>query len=467
MNWVLIGILGYVLAQLLVGVAVSRRISTESDYLLAGRRLGPWLATFSIFATWFGAETCIGAAGAFYTHGLSGGAADPFGYSICLLAMGLLLAVPLWRRKLTTLADLFRSRYSPGVERLAALLIAPTSVLWAAAQIRAFGQVLSASSTLEVNVAIAVAATVVIVYTAFGGLLADATTDIVQGVALLVGLALLAPILFEAGTGVAATLASAEPERLMLLGAPGTSLLARLDAWAVPICGSLVAQELVSRVIAARSPSLARGATLGAAGIYLGIGLVPAGIGLIGPGLIPGLEDPEQILPLVAQQRLSAFLYVLFAGALVSAILSTVDSALLAASSLVSHNVIVPLLAAPTEATKLRLARGGVVLFGLVAWGIALQDLTVFEIVETASAFGSAGVFVILVLGLFTRIGGPKSAIAALVVGTGVWWLGTHAELLEAPYVTALASAFAAYLLVALVDGGGRPDETLPGEAAL
>jgi Na+/proline symporter len=452
MNAVLFGILGYVLVQLLVGVAVSRRIRTESDYLIAGRSLGPWLATFSIFATWFGAETCIGSAGAFYAHGLSGGAADPFGYALCLVAMGLLLAAPLWHRRLTTLADLFRSRYSPGVERLAALLIAPSSVLWAGAQIRAFGQVLSASSALEVELAIAFAATVVIVYTAFGGLLADATTDIVQGIALLVGLALLAPLLFEPVQGVAATLASAAPARLMLLGAPDASFLARLDAWAVPICGSLVAQELVSRVIATRSPGLAQRATLGAAGIYLAIGLVPAGIGLMGPGLVPGLEDPEQILPLVAQQHLSTFLYVLFAGALVSAILSTVDSALLAASSLVSHNVVVPLLAAPSEATKLRLARGGVVLFGLVAWTIALQDATVYEIVEMASAFGSAGVFAIVLLGLFTPIGGPGSAIAALVAGTAVWWIGTHAELLEAPYMSALAAAFASYLLVALFE---------------
>ena len=51
---------------MLIGVVVSRRIRTETDYLLAGRQLGPPLATFSIFATWFGAETCVGAAGAVY-----------------------------------------------------------------------------------------------------------------------------------------------------------------------------------------------------------------------------------------------------------------------------------------------------------------------------------------------------------------------------------------------------------------
>ena len=109
-NWVLFGVFAYVVVQFLIGVAVSSRIKNESDYLLAGRSFGYGLATFSIFATWFGAETCIGAAGRFYKDGLSGGSADPFGYSACLLFMGLVFALPLYRRKLTTVADLFRER---------------------------------------------------------------------------------------------------------------------------------------------------------------------------------------------------------------------------------------------------------------------------------------------------------------------------------------------------------------------
>ncbi|MCS6925295.1 MAG: hypothetical protein NZ578_05270 [Candidatus Binatia bacterium] len=74
---VLLGVLGYVLVQLLIGLLVSRRVTTQADYLLAGRSLGPGLATFTLFATWFGAETCIGSAGAIYAEGLSGGSADP------------------------------------------------------------------------------------------------------------------------------------------------------------------------------------------------------------------------------------------------------------------------------------------------------------------------------------------------------------------------------------------------------
>ena len=171
-----------------IGIWVARRISTEEDFLVAGRSLGPVLVTFTMFASWFGAETCISAAGAVYEGGIGGGLAEPFGYAICIVLTGLVFAVPLWRLKLTTLADLFRIRYDVSVERLAVVLLVPTSLFWAAAQIRAFGQVLSAASGVQLEVTVAVAAAVVIAYTIFGGLLADAWTDLVQGVALIVGL---------------------------------------------------------------------------------------------------------------------------------------------------------------------------------------------------------------------------------------------------------------------------------------
>jgi Na+/proline symporter len=63
-----------------------------------------------VFATWFGAETCVGSAGRVYAGGLSASSADPFGYALCLLLFALVFAIPLWKRKLTTIADLFRTR---------------------------------------------------------------------------------------------------------------------------------------------------------------------------------------------------------------------------------------------------------------------------------------------------------------------------------------------------------------------
>src|SRR5687767_15173570 len=187
MNWVTFAILVYVVAQLFVGAWVSRRVRTEADYLIAGRQLGYVLATFTIFATWFGAETCIGAAGKIAEEGLWGGAADPFGYALCLFIVGAVLARPIWRMKLTTMGDLFRARFGGGVERLAVLIMVPTSILWAAAQVRAFGQVLAAAGEWQIFTTTTIAAAVVIAYTVFGGLLADAWTDLIQGIVLALG----------------------------------------------------------------------------------------------------------------------------------------------------------------------------------------------------------------------------------------------------------------------------------------
>jgi Na+/proline symporter len=167
--------------------------------------------------------------------------------------------------------------------------------------------------------------------------------------------------------------------------------------------------------------------------------------------LIPGLAEPEQVLPQLAAQYLPTGLFVVFAGGLVSAILSTVDSALLMAGGLVSHNVVVQLRPGLSEKAKVRVARGAVAVFGVLAWMMALRAERIYELVEEASAFGSAGIVVIVCFGLFTRIGGTGSAISALVVGVAAWLFGAHVAEWPYPYLTALALATGSYLGAAAV----------------
>lgn len=447
MSPVVLGIFGYILAQLAIGIYVSRRITTEDDYLVAGRSLGPWIATFTVFATWFGAETCIGAAGAVYERGFAGGSADPFGYAACVILTGLIFAVPLWRLRLTTLADLFRLRFATSVERLAVVLMVPTSLLWAAAQVRAFGQVLSSASGFEIEATVTIAAAVVIAYTMFGGLLADAWTDLVQGIALIVGLVALSWVVLRTeGLDVFAGLDAAA---LNPLGAEPRPLLEIVEAWAVPVVGSMIAAEVVARILATRSARIARNATVAGGVVYFVVGLMPVGLGLVGASLLPGLAEPEQILPALAQTYLPTALFVLFAGGLVSAILSTVDSALLMAAGLVSHNVIVQVRPGLGERAKVRIARACVAAFGMLAYVMALRAERVYDLVEEASSFGSAGIVTVVTFGLFTRIGGAGSAVAALLVGVGTWIVGAYLVGLPYPYLASLAAAVVAYLVAA------------------
>src|SRR5688572_1407461 len=262
--------------QLAIGVWISRRIRTESDYIIAGRSLGYTLATFSIFATWFGAETIVGAAGNAYEGGASLASAEPFGYGICLILMGVIFAVPLWRRRLTTLADLFRQRYSVTVERVAALILVPSSILWAAAQVRAFGQIIStASAGWDVGMAIGIAAAFTIAYTMFGGLLVDAITDVLQGTIVIVGLACVMIVVVVKAGGLSAIADVFSSGSVSVLPDAGVNAFVVAEDWAIPILGSVVATELVGRVIATRNPHVASRSSVLAGALYIFFGLIP------------------------------------------------------------------------------------------------------------------------------------------------------------------------------------------------
>ena len=194
-------------------------------------------------------------------------------------------------RGLTTYADLFRQRYSRGVERLVVIVLLPGSVIWAAAQIRAFGQVLAANSSLGLGLAIALAAGLVAAYSVVGGLLADAVTDVVQGVAVLGGLLVLGVVAAVGLGGV--SFAGVAPEKLRVFGSE-QDWLSIAEQLAIPVCGTIVAVELISRFLGARSERVAQAGTLAGGLIYLIAGLVPVFLGLAAPRLLPGVPMPSR-----------------------------------------------------------------------------------------------------------------------------------------------------------------------------
>ena len=446
MNWLLFALVGYLAIQLAIGAWLAPKIHTETDYLVAGRRLGYPLTIFSIFATWFGAETCIASAGRAYEEGFSLTSAEPFAYGITLMVMGLVFAVPMWRMKLTTMADFFRMRFDRRVEKVAALMLIPSSLFWAAAQLRGFGHILTTVTDIDMGLAIAAAAAFCIVYTTLGGLMADAITDLIQGGVLILGLLLLAAVVVIDQGGLAASLASIDMTRIAVVGSDVMpTFFGLLEEYAIPIAGSVVAVELISRVIAARSPEVARNGAVMAGSLYMLVGIIPVFLGLVAARLVPNLPDAEQFLPVLALQMLPTAGYVIFVGALISAILSTVDTILLVAAGLLARNLVGPVLKVTDERTKLRLARSGVVLCGAIALHLALGGRGVAELVQEASSFGTAGTLVVVCFGLFTKYGGPRTAIVTLLGGLAAYAGATAIEL-PYPFITSLASAVALYL---------------------
>lgn len=456
----LAGLICYVVLQFAIGVWVSRRITTDTDYILAGRTLGPTLVAFSVFATWFGAEAIVATTGEVYKHGLGGALVDPFAYGFALVLAGLVFAGVLWRNGLTTFADLFERRYSPATATLVVLVLLPGSIFWAAAQIRAFGQVLSSSSGMSLWLAILLAAILVGAYTTIGGLLADSVTDFLQGLVVIAGLMILATVVAGHVGGISGAITSTEPERLRLFASLAEGPLEKLEHVAIAICGSLVAVELISRYLGARSAEVARAGTIAGGLLYCAVGLIPVFLGLSAavlagrdPALKAQLGDAEQVVATLARYYMPTFGYVVFAGAIISAILSNVHSSLHAPAAQVSHNVILKARPYASGTAKLRTVRMTVLALSVVAFVLALSSDRIKDLVEIASAFGSAGVVVTALFAVFTRIGGPASAAAAIVTGVCIWALGRFGLAWKAPYLTAIGCSAAAYLLLAWRQG--------------
>ncbi len=293
-------------------------------------------------------------------------------------------------------------------------------------------------------------AAVVVAYTTLGGLKADAITDLVQGGTIALGLLALAWTVFGGAGGV--SVRELPRERLTLLDTSRPAL-ENLELWVLPVLGGLFAAEIVARVAAARSAAVAqRGTVLGGV-LFLGFGTLVAVLGVAASTMeVEGVEHSEQILLELASAQLGPLWATLFSGALVAAILSTVDSALLTAGSLAAHNLVIPLRPHMDDRARLRLNRLAVVGFGVLAYFLATRFESVYELIEQSSAFATAGVVVATPIALFTRVGGPAAAISSLLAGAGFYWYGAYLAQWPYPYLTAVAAAVAAYAAGTLLE---------------
>jgi Na+/proline symporter len=448
MNAILFAILGYVGLQFLIGIWVSRRMTSDTDYILAGRSLGVPLVMFSVFATFFGSEAITASAAAVYDKGLSGAVVDPLAYAAALIIVGVFFAARLRAKEVTTFADIFHNRFSPGVEKLVVLMLLPGSLFWAAAQIRVFGVVLNANAGVGLAVALLLAATVVALYSVVGGLMADAVTDTLQAVVVIVGLIILGVIIAgQGGAGFAAM-----PAERMIFRSADTSWLQLLEKIAVPVCGTIVAVELISRFLGAKTPAVAATGTMAGGGMYLLLGLIPIYLGLVGPTLLPDLTDTEELVPKLAEKFLPPMLHVIFVGAIISAVLSTVHATLHAPAAQISHNILLRLRPGMEPRSRLWTVRASVAALSVVAYLLAAQSESIKELVETASAFGSAGVFVTMMFALFTRYGGAASAYAAMAVGLLVWGWCKYVYDVDTPFLAAVALSTLAYVVTAEIE---------------
>lgn len=447
-------ILLYVAAQIALAVWAGRGAKSDADYLVAGRSLGPFAVGMSLFATWFASESLIATSGEVAGQGLAGARAEPFAYALGILAIALFFAYRLRSGGFITLADFLRDRFGPGAESLAAGVIALSATTWSAAQLFAFATIIASASGLDFTTALIGATLLVMTYTLFGGLAGDVVTDVVQGIIIIVAILILFALMVSAAGGLPAMLAAAPPA-VWSLATPGESWVDHAELWLIPIAGTMVSQEALSRTLAARSPEVARrGALLGAA-IYLTVGLIPVSLGLFGPHLGLPLAEGDAYLPSLAGALLPDWLLIVFTGALVSAILSSVDSALLAVSAVITESGYRRLNPAASPRTMLRAARTATVGAAAVAAWLALQGESLRNLVLDAGAI--AAVLAVPIIAGLAGARAPRAAVAAIVVQVAVlavldWWQGVPGA-----FLWMVASGLVTFAAIAVFERPRRP----------
>jgi len=125
--------------------------------------------------------------------------------------------------------------------------------------------------------------------------------------------------------------------------------------------------------------------------------------------------------------------------------------AALHAPSQISHNIVVRVVPALSDRGKLWSVRLTVMLLSIVAYFLSVTSQRIHDLVETASAFGSAGVFVTALFAIFTGFGGAASAYPS--VGRACWCgPGKYPVGLPAPYLAGLLAASLVYIGVALLE---------------
>ncbi len=434
----------YLILQLGISWWISKRIQTDSDYFVGGRSFGVFIVSVSLFATWFGAETCIGSSSAVFSEGLSGSRADPFGYGLCLFLSGLLIS-KIWNRKYITLSDFYNDRFGSKVGSLATWVLALSSLIWAAAQLRAFGQVIVATTNIDLSTAIPIGLIFIVIYTLLGGLMGDMITDVIQAFVIGIGLLMLFYFVWDHIENPVQVISELGPERLSLIGSNET-VWERLDRWAIPIFGSLVAQEIISRILSAKSETIARKACYTSGVIYLFFGMIPVILGLLGPSHIEVGDDPEQFLFLLSRKHLNPIFFGIFAGAILSALLATIDSILLAVASLISNNFLAPLMKVDDEKKKLKLGRIVIVCSALTAYLLAMNSTSIYDLLEIASAFGTAGILVITIIGLWSKLGDEVVALVTLIVGILATPVGEYGMKLESPFLFSILMSLICFI---------------------
>lgn len=493
----LITFIVYLLAMLAIGVVSYRLTSNLSDYVLGGRGLGPGVAALSAGASDMSSWLILGLPGAVYASGLGG----------AWLAVGLAIGAYLnWQfvakrlRVYTevsndsiTIPDFLENRFRDTSHLLRVISAIVTLVFftfYTSSGMVGGAKLFEASFGLSYDQALWIGALVIVSYTFLGGFLAVSWTDFIQGILMFLALIILPIRAISVVGGWDATIdavGNISPGHLnMIAGVGAISILSSL-AWGLGYFGQ---PHILVRFMALRSPKdvpKARfiGMTWMILGLYGAIFVGLAGLAFISTqdvgvlsefGMkittsdagVQMLADPEKIFIAFSQILFDPIIAGILLAAILSAIMSTIDSQLLVSSSAVAEDFYKAILRKNASDRELVwVGRAAVGTIALIATLLATNpESSVLELVSYAWA-GFGGAFgPTILLALFWKGTTRNGALAGIIVGatTVIIWGGFLSGGIFDLYE--IVPAFLLNLIVAIVISvtGEKPSSEIEAE---
>ncbi|MEY9991534.1 SSS family solute:Na+ symporter [Streptomyces sp. V4I8] len=442
----------YLAGMLAMGWWGMRRAKSKSEFLVAGRRLGPTMYSGTMAAIVLGGASTIGGVGLGYQYGLSG-AWMVFTIGLGLLALSVFFSARIARLKVYTVSEMLDLRYGGRAGVISGLVMWAYTLMLAVTSTIAYATIFDVLFDMNRTVAIVLGGSVVVAYSTLGGMWSITLTDMVQFVVKTVGvLLLLLPIAVVKAGGFSEMKAQLPTEYFDPLGIGGETIFTYVLIYTF---GMLIGQDIWQRVFTARSDRTAKwGGTV--AGTYcLVYALAGAVIGTAAKVLYPRLGSADDAFATIVKDELPVGVRGLVLAAALAAVMSTSSGALIACATVANHDIWSRLRGrvATGERDEVRGNRAFILLMGLAVIGTAIALNNVVEALTVAYNLLVGGLLVPILGGLLWKRGTAQGALASVAVGglAVIGLMATYGILANEPVYYGLLSSLAAYIAVSLM----------------
>ncbi|MET7618098.1 sodium:solute symporter [Streptomyces sp. NPDC005408] len=452
----------YLAGMLGMGWWGMRRAKSKSEFLVAGRRLGPSMYSGTMAAIVLGGASTIGGVGLGYKYGLSG-AWMVFTIGLGLLALSVFFSARIARLKVYTVSEMLDLRYGGKAGLISGVVMWAYTLMLAVTSTIAYATIFDVLFDMHRTVAIILGGSIVVAYSTLGGMWSITLTDMVQFVVKTVGvLLLLLPIAVVKAGGFSAMKAKLPTEYFDPLGIGGETIFTYVLIYTF---GMLIGQDIWQRVFTARSDKVARhGGTV--AGTYcLVYALAGAVIGTAARVLYPKLANADDAFATIVKDELPIGVRGLVLAAALAAVMSTSSGALIACATVANNDIWSRLRGLASRGgsdhDEVRGNRAFILIMGVGVVCIAIALNNVVEALTVAYNLLVGGLLVPILGGLLWKRGTVYGALASVIVG-GVAVIGLMASygiLANEPVYYGLLLSLAAYLIGSLT--------TRPTDAAI